>query len=231
MTDDPDDTAVERYAETVPETFAGLYLAQNPARLVIGFTDDLERHAAAIRSRVKDPDRIEFFEATYSERYLAELIDRVSEDGFERSIERDGLQMDSGYVDVAANRAVIGIWAPEPEAAAAKAQDLYGPAVRVEVYGPDPRERRAHAIESYELVTPQKLRLFYEDKPESADGAVDSVESDDAVTVSLAVNVWIGSARLGVKRFSCDVLLARPLGGRAVIDRFTGRQVRRRDGR
>lgn len=196
---------------------------------MIGFVGDVERHAAELRSRVKHPEVLDFFEARFSEQELESALDAAADDGFERTIEEDGFLVDSGYIDIEANTAVVTIWAPDGQAAAAKVRSLYGPAIRVDIAGPNPREPRPHEIDSYELVDDSTLRVHFRDWGRSEVGSLTAREADEVVTLDLVVDVWLGATRAIHAEHTADVELSAPLGSRVVIDGSTGERIPARD--
>lgn len=220
---------VREYGRRVPEVAAGSYVTDDRRRLMVGFVEDVERHAAELRSRAEDPDLLGFFRASFTERELEEALDEATENGSERTIEKDGFSVDSGWIDIERNAAVIEIWTPDPAAAAAKVRECYGPAVRAEVVGGDLRERRPHPIDTYEPLDDRRLRAHSVAWPESEIAELVAREAPEAVTLDLFMNVWLGSTRLTQSDHTAEVKLSAPLGSRVVIDGHTGKRVPARD--
>ena len=78
---DDDVEAADVYGRSHPETYGGVRLEGGgrvaPARLTVAFTEDVERHAEALRSLVPHPDRVDVQACPHSDKACRELADRV----------------------------------------------------------------------------------------------------------------------------------------------------------
>jgi hypothetical protein len=109
---------IQSYAGAHPDEFAGLYLDQENGGGAVTtlWTGHLDEHADAIRALVRPGARIAFRGATFSERDLNALQDRIWADvDWMRS---ESVAPQGGGVDVIANRVELEVSSSRPDAAA-----------------------------------------------------------------------------------------------------------------
>ena len=73
-----DGARIARYAESVPETFAGRWIeSDSVGTRVVAFTDSPESHLAALRSLVYAPEEIRVVRFRYNWQHLLTLTDNI----------------------------------------------------------------------------------------------------------------------------------------------------------
>jgi hypothetical protein len=71
-----DGTRIARYGESFPDTFAGRWKEPDDS-WVVGFTDEVDHHSAAIRKLVYAPDNVRVVQFRFSYRHLLTVRDRI----------------------------------------------------------------------------------------------------------------------------------------------------------
>jgi hypothetical protein len=217
-------SAIGRYERRFPATAGGTSIEDDYPRgayVAVRFTRDLARHRAALRRIARV--RFKVVRVAYSERELARLQDRISDD--DRALARLGIHPTALFVDVTRNRVEVEATSPRPDARAVFAR-RYGRRARLVVVAKERYRSECQHLDGYTLPQPAQLRLRWGNS-----GSVDFErtvlrEEPDRVIVGVIVRVPQGflTADLSIRETVVD--LGAPLGTRQVVDASTGRPLR-----
>ncbi len=121
-------TAIRAYVASTPaanSAYAGTFIRQNEGGLVyVGFTQDVDAHITAIRTRYAYPDRVRGFLAAHTAAALKTLHDRIfTERATLRSA--DGIDLQTVATNLDGNRIEVGVPSPSPTLQA-RLQARYG---------------------------------------------------------------------------------------------------------
>lgn len=224
----PDIEVVRRYAEAQgADAFGGITGAPNdPEAILVGFTDDIERHQLELTRRMADPTRLRLFRAEYPLRHLESIRERLDDEADSYDFDRDGLVVASTDLDIAASRIVWNVFAREPDGAVELLRERHGKALHVRVLGRSPWAREKVPCDAFsELEEGRRLRLYYRVLPPAELATVQVDETPDRVAVALEVSTWLGDTKLVPHERHADTDLAAVLGEMAVVDLVSGRQL------
>jgi hypothetical protein len=219
----PDTARLVRYFEDFTADFCGSERGWREGRRVLRVgTRNPERDRPALEALIGS-ERVVVLAGDCSQLHASDVLERIwSERGH---LARCGITLVAAGMEGVPVRPHVDVVAPDEGAARSYLASRYGPEVRVGWLGPSRLRRRPQPFASWVARGPE-LTVFYAlgDGGERLAGCV-AQEADDRVTVELAVLEPVGprTESAGYTPAHATVLLAEPLGGRAVLDAATGR--------
>jgi hypothetical protein len=206
----PEDIAAAELADV----FAGSYWPAEGVQ-VLAFTRDAVRHGEALRRRTGAEFTIELALHTAAE--LDALLTRIEADA--DLLEAEGI----GVIGAAADRGRVRVEVVTrtPAETAAWLYERYGPAIQVDVAGPDPYEETLIGATGYRE-TDGGIEVRYGRAGELV--RIETVEGEEVV-VGVVERVRRGARAAIYREGWAPVPLSAPLAGRRVRDAVSGRAL------
>ena len=209
-----------RYLRRHADVFGAMSIEDDFPRpyLQLRVKQDLEMHRAAIRRIF--PRRFKLKLVRFSKPELTRIHDSIDDD----ALEREGIHLIASAQSADGVEAYV---ATTREDAQAVVDRLYGPGVKVVVYGPTPAPLECRTPETYEVEPDGRtLRVRFGDSGSITPKEVEVVESAGEVRLGVVVESPY-SQNDDLRPYTLKVTLAAPLGDRAVKSIETGRRIRR----
>lgn len=191
--------------------------------LLVRFTRDVRRHLAALKRVAATPDNLRAKRVRYSERSLARLQDRVSDDW--KRLDRAGYHMQGVSSDTDSGKVEVELVTKHSNAQAYFSK-RYGPRVKVIVTGADETTLECAKAVQYEIAPDGlSLKVVYESGGGAKFERADVAETADGISIGIVERVSTGFRTADLVITSTTVPLVAPLAARPVIDAATGKRL------
>lgn len=212
----------------LPGVYGGLSIEDDRRRgayvrvYVVGETGD---HEERLRRRFPVPDGVRFERVRFTEDDLDDVQSQVDAD-FD-ALDEEGFDVRSTSVSLEDNAVVVEMITRRTDAAAVFLA-RYGPAVKVEIIARAPARLVCTSADGYRpSATGRTLRVEWTTNSVYRLKRIAVRETAHSVRIGIVERAPNGPVTLAASTNHRRVRLARPLGGRRVIDMATGRPMRR----
>lgn len=205
-----------RHAEAVVDQW--LEWDGDDATLVVAFLSDAEAHQAALGPRVRVCQR------PYTRAQLQAVVDEMID--FADTLE--GVSATSAGAMPAEGVAVLSAVTADPDALRAALVERYGDMVRLRWLGPHTHRQRVVEVTGWSIDSDDRtLTVQWYASGGHRPGPLEIRETAEAVEVTAHSLSPVGLSTRVARPRSQTAVLAEPLGTRVIIDRPTGKTVRR----
>jgi hypothetical protein len=214
-----------RYLERRPHLSGGTSIEDDWPRgpyILVRLTRDRAKHTRALRRRARFPRNLRTVRVALSHLALRRLQDRIDFDAHEP----DGFHVESTFVDTAANEVAIDLITKRTDHAEYFAA-RYGPHVTTRVIATELTSPECAPLVDFR-VSPDGMAITV--RYATGGGATfdryELAEFDDRVEIGIVEQAPNGFRTDDYSEEEATVVLARPLGDRAIVDATTGKRAR-----